>query len=232
MGFRPQFWPTVVTVPMLVALVALSIWQFNRYGWKADLIEKLNTRAESEAVDLPPETPVTESLEFQRVRVTGTYLNDKELYLVARSLRGNPGLHVFTPLRRADGGGVELINRGWIPGERLAPASRAAGQLAGEVTVEGIIRLARGQGSFIPDNDPEQNVWFFIDPAAMAQAVGLDALPSHYIVSGNTDVPGGFPVGRQWRINLPNNHFEYGLTWMFMALALLVIYVIYHRKPR
>ncbi|MEX2616869.1 MAG: SURF1 family protein [Alphaproteobacteria bacterium] len=232
MGFRPQFWPTVVTVPMLIALVGLSIWQFNRYGWKADLIEKLNTRAESEAVDLPPGTPATEALEFQRVRVTGTYLHDKELHLVARSMRGNPGMHIFTPLRRADGGGIELINRGWVPGERLEAATRAAGQLAGEVTVDGIVRLAKGQGSFIPDNDPEQNVWFFIDPAAMAQAVGLDALPPHYIVSGNTDVPGGFPVGRQWRINLPNNHFEYGLTWMFMAMALLVIYVLYHRKPR
>ena len=232
MGFRPQFWPTVVTVPMLIALVGLSIWQFNRYGWKADLIEKLNTRAESEAIDLPAAPPATDDLEFQRVRVTGTYLHDKEFHLVARSMRGNPGLHVFTPLRRADTGGIELVNRGWVPGDRLDVATRSEGQLAGEVTVEGILRLTKGQGSFIPDNDPVKNVWFFIDPAAMAKAAGLEGLPQHYIVSGNTDVPGNFPVGKQWRINLPNNHLEYALTWLFMAMALLVIYVVYHRKPR
>ncbi|MDA0661234.1 MAG: SURF1 family protein [Proteobacteria bacterium] len=232
MRFRPQFWPTVVTVPMLIALIGLSIWQFNRYGWKADLIEKLDTRAESAAIDLPPAGAITEALEFQRVRVAGTYLHDKEFHLVARSLRGNPGVHIFTPLRRADGSGIELINRGWVPGDRLDASTREPGQLAGAVTVEGIIRLDKGQGNFIPDNDPKKNVWFFVDSKAMAQAAGLDALPPYYIVSGNTDVPGGFPVGRQWRINLPNNHLEYALTWLFMAMALLVIYVVYHRKPR
>lgn len=230
MQFRPQFWPTLLTVPMLIVLVGLGSWQVNRYAWKADLIEKLNTRAESDAVALPADLKAPDEMEFQRIRVTGTYLHDRELHLVARSLRGNPGIHVLTPLRRADGKGIELVDRGWVPPERIEPEERAAGQIDGEVTVEGIIRLAKGQGSFIPDNDPAKNVWFFIDPVAMASAARVPGLPAYYIVSGNEDLPGGYPVGKQWRIDLPNNHFEYALTWYLLAVSLLVVYVVYHRK--
>ena len=230
MPFRPQFWPTVLTVPMLIVLMGLGTWQVSRYGWKTDLIDKLNTRAEAPAVDLPGTPDPEADLEFMRVRVTGTFLHDKELHLVARSLRGNAGLHILTPLRRADGMGFELVDRGWVPPEREDPATRESGQIEGEVAVDGIVRLAKGQGAFIPDNNAEKNAWFFVDPPAMAAATGVASLPGHYIVSGDDRIPGGYPVGRQWRINLPNNHLEYAFIWYSFAVILLVIYVLYHRK--
>lgn len=230
MKFRPQFWPTLLSVPMLIILLALGTWQANRYTWKADLIEKLNTRSEAEAIDLSAVLAAPDDMEFRRVRVTGTYLHDREIHLIARSMRGNPGIHVMTPLRRADGKGTELINRGWVPPERSKPTARAGGQIEGEVTVEGIVRLAKGQGRFIPDNDAAKNVWFFIDHVAMAAAARVDSLPSHYIVSAVEDVEGDFPVGKQWRIDLPNNHFEYALTWYLLAVSLVAVYIVYHRK--
>ena len=230
MRFRPQFWPTLMTVPMFVALLVLGTWQIQRYEWKSDLITKLHQRADAPAIMLPPPGDSPEAIEFARVRLAGTFLNKSEYYLIGRSMRGNPGLHVLTPFRRADGGGVELIDRGWIPFDRRAPENRAEGQLNGTVVVEGIIRLAKGQGRFMPDNEPQNNLWFFIDPGAMAAARGIASLPPYYISSGDTAVPGGFPIGKQWRLDIANNHLEYAFTWYFMALALLVIYFIYHRQ--
>jgi surfeit locus 1 family protein len=32
----------------------------------------------------------------------------------------------------------------------------------------------------------------------------------------------------QTRINLPNDHLQYAITWFSLAIALAVIYVVYH----
>jgi surfeit locus 1 family protein len=39
------------------------------------------------------------------------------------------------------------------------------------------------------------------------------------------------PIGGQTRIDLPNDHLQYAITWFCLAGALIVIYVIYHRRP-
>src|SRR3546814_3771725 len=130
------------------------------------------------------------------------------MHLGNRSLNGNPGLHVVTPLVRADGAGAVLVDRGWVPFERRDPATRAEGQIAGEVTVEGIVRLAKEQGLYIPDNEPDKNLWFYIDPPAMAQAAGLESLSPFYVLAGENKVPGGFPIGRQWQLDIRNDHLE------------------------
>jgi surfeit locus 1 family protein len=230
MTFRPRFWPTVTTALMLIALLGLGSWQVQRYSWKADLLEKLSSRSQAAAMALPNGLTVSEDLEFQRVTLIGTYLHEHEFHLFGRSLRGNPGVHVLTPLRRADGKGYVIVDRGWVPFDKRSATERSAGQVKGEVTFEGIVRLANGPGPFSPDNDPVRNDWFFVEPAAMAKLAGIDALPNYYVLSGVANVPGGYPVSRQWRLDIPNNHAEYAITWYLMALVLIGIYIVYHRQ--
>ncbi|NKB56097.1 MAG: SURF1 family protein [Alphaproteobacteria bacterium] len=230
MSFRPQFWPTLTTALMLIALLGLGTWQVQRHGWKSDLIEKLHSRSEAAAVELPDGPSAPDVFEFQRVRLTGTFLHDQEFHLIGRSLRGNPGVHVLTPLRRADGKGYAIVDRGWVPFDRRAPENRAAGQIQGEVTFEGIVRLAKGPGIFTPENDPKGNNWYFVEPKLMARIAGLDALPDYYVLSGAKNIPGGYPVTKQWRLDIRNNHAEYAITWYLMAVVLIVIYIVYHRQ--
>jgi surfeit locus 1 family protein len=230
MIFRPRFWPTLTTAVMLALLLGLGTWQVQRYGWKSDLVAKLKARSEATAIALPEMPMDLEKIEFQRVRVSGAFLHEHEFFLLGRSLRGRPGLHVLTPLRRADGKGHALVDRGWIPFERRMPATRAAGQVDGEVVFEGIVHLVKGPGTFTPENNPKGNNWYFVDPAAMARVADLDALPGYYVLSGAKDTPGGYPVPSQWRVDIRNNHTEYAITWYLLAVALVVIYVLYHRQ--
>jgi surfeit locus 1 family protein len=229
-AFRPTFWPTLFTVPALIALVALGTWQVQRLYWKQDLIDKLTTRSVAPAVAPPAEGAPLEPFEYQHVTVTGTFRHDRELYLINRSLNGNPGLHILTPFVPTDGGTAILVDRGWVPFDRRDPKNREGGQVAGPVTVDGIVRLEKPPGYFIPPNEPQNNTWFSVDTAAMGEKAGMPLRAGYYIVSDEADLPGGFPVGRQWRLDIRNDHLQYALTWYSLALALLVIYILYHRR--
>jgi surfeit locus 1 family protein len=235
--FRPTLWPTLFSVPAFILMIGLCIWQVQRLHWKENLIAEREARVTAEAVALPPAGATdAAAMEYRRVRLDGAFQHDKELYLGARSLNGNPGYHILTPFALADGG-VVLVDRGWVPVERKAPETRAEGQVAGSQTLEGIVRLPPGQAWMQPDNEPANNMWFYVDPPAMAAASGADLRTDLYVDAGPAENPGRYPVGGQTRIELPNDHLQYAITWGLLAVALAVIYVLYHlnrereRKP-
>jgi len=167
-AFKPKLWPTLFTVPALIALMGLGTWQVQRLHWKDALIEKLQARSTQEPVDLPAWIADLEAFEYRRVRIRGQFLHEHEFYLVNRSRRGRPGLNVLTLLKRSDDSGYVLVNRGWIPFELREQEKRQDGLIEGELTVEGIVRLAKGPGLFTPENEPHNNTWFYIDPRSMS----------------------------------------------------------------
>jgi surfeit locus 1 family protein len=190
----------------------------------------LQSRSTAAPVAPPAEGNDLEPFEFQRVSVAGVFDHGRELFLIGRELNGKPGLHIMTPLKPSDGSSAILVDRGWVPFEAREAKARAGGQVAGEVTVEGIVRLQKPPGYFTPENEPENNTWYFVDTAGMSEASGTHLRPGYYIVADTADLPGGLPKGGQWRLNLRNDHLEYALTWYSLAVALLVIYIVYHRR--
>src|SRR5260221_3837091 len=153
------------------------------------------------------------------------------MYLAARSMNGNVGYHIVTPMILT-GGNTVLVDRGWVPIEKKLPESRPQGQQAGNITIDGVVRLSQHQAFMQPDNEPDQNVWFYLDLPAMTAKAGLTARSDLYVEAGPAAVPGGYPIGGQTHINLPNDHLQYAITWALLAVALIVIYVIYHLRPQ
>ena len=232
--FRPTFWPTVFTVPAILVMIGLSIWQVQRLHWKEGAIAERTARTTAEPVPLPPAGTDLASLEFRRVTVTGSFDHVHEFYLAARSQNGNIGYWIVTPLKTdpngPSGGDTVLIERGWVPENMKLPATRAAGQVAGTVTLNGFVRLPQVKTFFQPENEPAKNVWFYLSPAEMAQAAGIPVRTDLYLDADLAPNPGGFPIGGQTRINLPNDHLQYAITWALLALSLAVVYVIFHLK--
>lgn len=227
--FRPLLWPTLFSVPAFLVMVGLSIWQVQRLYWKEALIAERETRVAAEPIALPvPGADLTDT-EYRRVRIEGTFQHDKEMFLGARSMKGNAGYHVVTPMSLTDGTTV-LVDRGWVPVERKSPEQRPEGQVAGPVTIDGVIRLPHGKAWMQPENEPQHNMYFYIDPAGMAAALGMAVRPDLYVDAGPAPNPGKYPVGGQTHIELPNDHLQYAITWGLLALILAVIYVAYHLK--
>lgn len=237
MPFRPTFWPTLFTIPALILLLGLGSWQVLRLFEKEAMIAEREARITAAPVELPaPGTAAPESLaplEFRRAVAAGEFLHDKEFFLAARTMRGNVGYQIVTPLRLISGGTL-LVNRGWVPEAQKDPAKRAEGQVAGPVTVDGAIRLPGHQNWLQPDNEPQNNVWFWFDLQAMAQEAGIPAaeLVPVFLEAGPTPNPGGIPIGGQTKVTLPNDHLQYAITWYILAVALAVIYILYHRRPK
>ena len=238
MPFRPTLWPTVFAIPALIVLLGLGTWQVDRLHWKEGLIAERTARTTAAPIALPAagaqlSPAAITDLDFRHGAATGTFRHEREMYIAARTMEGSVGYQIVTPLQQADGS-VVLVNRGWVPETRKDPAKRAEGQLAGTVTVDGAIRAPGVQHWLQPDNQPTQNIWFWSDLPAMAAHAGVtpDKLVPVFLEAGPALNPGGLPVGGQTKVNLPNDHLQYAITWYALAIGLAVIYVLYHRQPR
>ena len=214
---------------MLAILLGLGVWQVERLAWKSALIAEREARLAEPAVPLPTDITdadaVLDALEHRRVMLTGTYQHERTLYLTG-TRGGKAVFRLITPLARADGSTV-LVDRGWVYAEKWEPATRPASLVAGEVEVEGILRGPGRKGWFTPDNDAARNYWFWLDLAAMAESAGVDAPAVAVVAAPNAE---GVPVGQEFRVDIPNDHLHYAITWFILAVALVVIYVLSQRR--
>lgn len=225
-----------LVVAAFISLLALGTWQVQRLVWKTELIAAIDRGLNTPAVVLDD---IATYPEYSRVVTTGFFDHEQEQYLHAINKNGQPGFHVYAPLLRA-GQKTVLVNRGFVPPQFLDSATRQEGLLAGEVTLTGVLRKSVVKKYFIPENNVDSNRWFYADLIAMAQAMGFDSAdvsPMFLVVeeSPNPDampmVP-MMPMGGVTRVNLPNNHLGYAVTWYGLALALLVVVYVYRRKQR
>lgn len=226
-------WPTVMTLVALPILIGLGTWQLQRKTWKEGLISRLVARSKAPPVSLAEaaaQLARTHDVEYLRVRVRGTFDHAAERYLYSPDSVMGPGWHVYTPLTPTDGSAAVMVNRGFVPEQFKEPAQRAAGQVAGQTEVVGLLRSSEEPGRFTPRNDVARNQWFWRDVLALRTSAGLPAatdLPFAIDADAVPANPGGWPKGGTTIINLPNRHLEYALTWYGLAAALMVIYATF-----
>lgn len=221
---------TALTLIGLAILIGLGVWQLNRLEWKQDVIAKIEERSSGAPITLDEALALArkgEDPDYYRVRVEGRFDHAHERHLYAIS-DGKPGWHVITPLRTQDE--LVFVDRGFVPESLKEPASRLPGQIEGTVTVTGLVRKPEGPGPFTPDNEPEANRWFWPDLYSMLESIYPTATiepPPFFLEMEKSEVPGGWPKGGQTRLDIPNNHLQYALTWFALALCLAVIYAVY-----
>ena len=232
--FRPTFWATVWAAIGVALLLGLSVWQLQRMEWKEALLAERHERpamvalTDDELLAIADATP----LEFRLARIAGTYDHAHEMHLVARSMNGNVGVQVVTPFTLENGTTI-LVNRGWVPDDHADAATRLDGQVAGTVTIEALVRRPGTPHWLVPDNEPDANRWFWMDLPAMRAAAGLSPDgPPFYLEERAGQHPGEFPIGGQTRLDLPNDHLQYAITWFLLAIALAVIWFLYHWRRK
>jgi surfeit locus 1 family protein len=226
---------TVYAVAGIAILIGLGVWQLDRKAWKENLIATLDTRLARAPQPLPPrdswQSLKQDGSEYTRVSFAAEFPAGQEalVYTAGSSFRPDvqgPGYWVFAPARLA-GGGIVLVDRGFVPADRKEPASRAQGALPGSVEVVGVMRWPEIRGVFTPADDPNNNLWFLRDTQAIAAAKKWDSAAPFYIEQEAPVPPGGWPKPGRLVVGLPDNHLQYAITWFGLALGLAGVFGVW-----
>jgi surfeit locus 1 family protein len=226
-------WPAIMAVAGVAILIALGTWQMQRMAWKQGLLADISQRAHVDPVAVTRAEQSKRAgadVEYLRVKIGGQFLHDKERHLFAFDSKYGPGYHIFTPLKRADGS-IVFVNRGFVPSELRDPAKRDAGQVAGEVEIVGLVRGPEKPRTFTPENNVADNIWYWRDLDGMAVSVfGQEAprlIPFFIDAEAESRVSGAWPKGGVTRLELPNRHLEYAITWYGLAAALIAVFAAF-----
>ena len=225
--------PSVAAAVALAILLSLGSWQLKRKAWKEGIVAKIAERVTAKPVpfeQLSPATLASADVEYLHVSVTGRLHHDKEHYLYAP---GQSGLawQVLTPLEWKPGE-IVWLNRGLVPDARRAPQTRPQGQVTGTITITGLLRRPQA-GSFTPANDLARNIWYFADPAELTRAsftaTSVNTAPVVIEADASATPPGGLPTAGVTKLQIPNRHLEYAVTWFGLAATLIGVFVFFAR---
>jgi len=213
----------------IITTVSLGIWQVQRLEEKTALIARIERGAGIHMKEVPSNDAALAALEFHRVRLQGAWVEDTEFHVAARYFKGENGYHIFAPLALADGR-TALVNRGWVPTKQKEIAMRPESVVRGKADVVAMVRIGADRNFFTPISQPEKNMWFGRDVAQMQKAAGLkNVIPATFDVVGAQDAK-TLPVAFAGEIKLRNDHLSYIITWFGIALGMVVICVLSHRR--
>jgi surfeit locus 1 family protein len=208
-------------------MVSLGTWQMQRLAWKNGLIAQIEARTRDEPITLAEElrrAAAGEDVEYLRVRTTGRFMPGRERYYYAPSSSAGPGWHVYVPLTSSSG--IVIVNRGFVADGNRDPATRPE-NFDRDVTIVGLARRSETRTTFTPDNDETRNVWYWRDLTGMTRSL-LPSPPAPvapFFLDAEASVAAGpGPRGGATRLEIPNNHFQYAMTWYGLALTLIGVY--------
>lgn len=171
---------------------------------------------------------------YDRVVVRGEWLPQR--YLLDNQIReSRSGVEVYAPLR-VEGGPALLVSLGWLPysGARreppaLAELPTAKVELTGMLTPPTAHGLRLGRAWSDADGYPKLMPYFALDEIAADAGVALDtrvlrAQPAE-----------GSPLQQTWHPVMsmpPERHRAYAWQWWSLAIAIVVVFLIVHRRAR
>ena len=237
--------PLLTTLVIELTLLTLGVWQIERRALKHALIARVEAGLAASPQDLPAQATWAglnaQEIDYRKVTVRGTFLHEREaflymLYVAQAGGEPTPGYAVLTPLL-LEGGGVLLVNRGYVPDAKRDPANRAQAQTSGTVTLTGLLRSSDKRSWFSPDDQPAKKLFYTRDLAVISQSLGLEGLGKGQVApfvleADATPNAGGWPKGGQTVVQFTDNHLLYALTWFSLAIGVLILFGVWYRQNR
>ncbi len=234
----------IVLVFMVVAIVilcSLGSWQVKRLYWKEALIAKVEQRtslAPMEIGNFFDRQMVEDNWPYSPITAQGVYDHSKEAYFFTTSKTGQSGWNVHTPML-LNNGKYLIVNRGFVPYNMREPEKRLEGQVTGEQSITGFVRVPEKvkPNDFFPDNIPAKRELYWRDYDLFVDLMGKEEgrdFVAFFVDVNDAPIPGGWPKGGTTIISFPNSHLQYAVTWYGLALALLGVggFFLYSRRQK
>lgn len=223
--FRPGLPLTVCVLAALVVLVGLGTWQARKVGPKTALLARIEAGLTAAPLRLTVHVDDPTALEYRRVAFTGKVLDREPIKLFATNLKGKSGFHLYLPVQKQHGMAIP-VNFGWVPYHTDELPMLPVGQT---IEVTGVLRTSGTPGSMTPPNIPADGQWFTADVHEMAAFWGLGTKEYYHfrVMADHRGGPTDLPQGGQVRVDIPNDHLQYAITWYGLALTLIGVYIAF-----
>ena len=209
----------------LIMLISLGIWQSYRYITKKDMLSKIEVSKASSPVDIDNIKSIDNNLAFQKVRIKGKFLYDKEIHFFY-TINKKIGYYIFTPFISENNKTI-LVNRGWIKQQDKNTHNDDIQEIS---IIEGIMHFNLYKFKLkLVDNNLIKNQWFYLDQKELQKYTNLQL--TDYIIwqTNNNDDPKFKYI--EINNNLPNKHKEYAITWFSLAIInILYIYILLRKR--
>ncbi len=197
----------VLFVLGLAGFVSLGVWQLQRLEWKQGVLAEIDAKIGGEAGDLPVH-PDPEADKYRPVTLTGT-LEPGELHVLVSSRDYGAGFRIIAPFVTTEGRRI-MVDRGFV-----LDRDRDNERLIGPMSLEGNLHGPDERDKFTPEDDPEGNWWFARDVDKMAAALNTEPV----LVIARTQTDPTILVMPVTTEGIPNDHFEYAMTWFLFAIT-------------
>ena len=204
----------------IIIFCSLGTWQIYRLQWKLDLISEIENGLNSEPIFYSN----TNIKNYQKVKFSGIFDFEKQIYLYSLNSNGAPGYDVITPIRTKSNE-ILLINRGWI--EKNLKKNKDINKIKSN-SLEGIIKKITKPNPFKPDNNIKNNIWYSLKLDDLQNFTGYKLSNFVIFMQNNQN---NLVQNKIVSPDLPNNHLKYALTWYSVALSIL-LYFLYFRKKQ
>jgi surfeit locus 1 family protein len=217
----------LITVAALLGVaitMSLGRWQLSRAAQKEQLQAAMDAQSDKLVVDAAALRSTTQAatLLHQRALLRGTWVPERTVFLDNRQMNARVGFFVMTPLR-LEGGGVILVQRGWVPRNFTDRAALPAVDTpAGLVQIEG--RMAPPPSKlYEPGTSSGGAIRQNVDLVQLSAETGLELLPVTLRQTGAASEG----MDRQWpAADLGvDKHYGYAFQWFGLSALIAGLYL-------
>lgn len=232
----------VIVLVVLVTFPMLGMWQWERYGEETAIARRQEDRLTADPVplasvlDTGTDDAAAADLEYTPVVVEGTWVADEQVAQRNRSLDGQGGFDLLTPLALGDGTAV-LVRRGFVPPDGpSSPDPTADVPVSGTVEVTGFLEVGGEQPQGFGPRDPEDGVLstvFHADVARLDRQTGADVLPMLVHLTSQQPSDGDLPLPQSVPTPDPAQNLSYTIQWFaFTAIVAIGYLIVLVRRVR
>ena len=227
LSFEPRLVPTLAAAALVALTLWLGNWQLNRAQEKRERQALFEARVHDNPVSLTGAVASAEPLLYRRVRVTGTWIPDGQIFVDNQIRDGRAGFTVVTPIAIEGGSAAVLVNRGWVERSRAYPKPPEVAAPRGRGQVSGMATRPPARFLELAEQTVAGNTWQNLSIERYAGRSGLALLP--VVVLQEPAAEGLEPVRESPDAGVAK-HIEYAFTWFALAATVAALWLALNTK--
>jgi len=227
----------LLTVAAAALFVRLGVWQLDRAAYKDSLVRRYAAAAHAPPVPFGQVAATPPADAFPRVAVHGRWLADRAYLLDNPRHDARGGVEVYVPLVLPGQPRLLLVDLGFLPGTGNEQVPQLPALPPGGVDLHGLYLPPPGIGLELGgDALASQAHWpkntIYLDLGQVAKDLGRPLYPR--VLALDADPAAIYQREHAFDFSSmpPARHRAYAFQWFSFAVAVLVIFLVLHRKRR